>query len=223
MDGTGELLAEFIAALPDWLSAATVSYPKDKFLSYEELPPLVHAAVPKDEPFVMLAESFSTPLALAYAESHPPNLCALIICAGFVRRPVGAWSEPARLIARSWLFRPWPPRWLLKRFLAGEDAPPVLVQRIRSALQSVSPEVICGRVRAALGCDARSSLANVSVPSMYMQGTRDRLLAASCRTEISRLKPDIVLAALSAPHLVLQREPRKAAQIVATFVERLAI
>jgi pimeloyl-ACP methyl ester carboxylesterase len=223
MDGTGELFAEFIAALPNWLAATSVSYPADKFLSYPELLPLVRVAAPKEGPFVMLAESFSTPLALAYAAYHPPNLAGLIICAGFVRSPVGNWSGLARLIARPWLFRLRPPDWFLKRFLTGEDAPPLLVQRIRRALKSVGSEVLDGRVRAALGCDGRNDLASVSVPMMYMQGTKDRLLAASCSTEISRLRPDVALAPLSAPHLVLQSEPRKAAEIVADFVKRLAI
>jgi pimeloyl-ACP methyl ester carboxylesterase len=223
MDGTGELFADFIAALPNGLAATPVSYPRDKFLPYAGLLPLVGAAAPKEGPFVMLAESFSTPLALAYAAGHPSNLAGLMICAGFVRSPVGGWSGLARLIARPWLFRLRPPVWFLKRFLAGENASPDLVQRIRSVLQSVSPEVLQGRLREALGCDARNDLASVSVPMMYMQGTKDRLLAVSCSAEILRLRPDITLAALPAPHLVLQSEPRKGAEIVAAFVERLAI
>src|ERR1700676_3893798 len=105
LDGTGELFANFIAALPESWTATTVAYPSDRFLSYTDLHPFVSAAVPQSDRFVLVAESFSTPLAVRYAATNPRNLAAVIICAGFVGSPVHGWSGAVRALAKPWLFR----------------------------------------------------------------------------------------------------------------------
>jgi hypothetical protein len=43
-----------------------------------------------------------------------------------------------------------------------------------------------------------------------------------CFAEIQRLKQDTILASISAPHFVLQREPRRAAELIAQFVQGTA-
>ena len=219
MDGTGQLFAGFLAALPDTFTATAVAYPADKFLSYPELHPFVSAAAPKDERFVLLAESFSTPLALEYAASSPPNLTGLIICAGFVSKPIAVWSQLAKAVARPWFFRLRAPRCILEYFLVGRDAPRSLIQKLRQVLRFVSPAVLSGRLREALNCDARSALARTRVPLMYVQATQDKLLAESCINEMKRIKPDILFVQVDGPHLLLQREPQKVANIVSTFVQ----
>jgi pimeloyl-[acyl-carrier protein] methyl ester esterase len=221
LDGTGQLFADFLAALPVTLIATVVSYPPERFLSYADLLPFVSAAAPRAEPFALLAESFSTPIALRYAVTNPPNLAAVVICAGFVFKPIGGWSWIVKRVAKPWIFRLRPPRRILEDFLIGSNAPQALIQKLRQALRIVSPAVLSRRVREALDCDARNDLARTTVPIMYMQAAHDRLLAEYCRTEIFRMRPDITCAVVQGPHLILQREPQKAANLVATFVGQL--
>jgi pimeloyl-[acyl-carrier protein] methyl ester esterase len=158
LDGTGELFADFIAALPESWTATTVAYPSDRFLSYKDLRPFVSAAVPQSERFVLVAESFSTPLAVWYAATNPHNLAAVIICAGFVGSPVRRWSRTVKAIAKPWLFRLKPPRAMAEYFLLGQNAPPDLLQKLRRALHRVSPDVLSGRVLEVLDCDERDDL-----------------------------------------------------------------
>jgi pimeloyl-[acyl-carrier protein] methyl ester esterase len=124
LDGTGELFVDFIAALPESWTVTTVAYPSDRFLSYTDLRPLVSAAIPQSERFVLVAESFSTPVAVWYAATNPQNLVAVIICAGFVRSPVRRWSGTVKALARPRLFRLKPPRTIVEYFLLGQNAPP---------------------------------------------------------------------------------------------------
>jgi len=56
---------------------------------------------------------------------------------------------------------------------------------------------------------------------MYIQAESDRLVRAGCFSEVQRLRPDTVLASIPGPHLVLQREPRKAAEAIVRFIHRL--
>jgi hypothetical protein len=73
----------------------------------------------------------------------------------------------------------------------------------------------------ALNCDARNALARTTVPLMYVQAMQDKLLGNSCVGEIKRIKPDMFIAQVAGPHLLLQREPQKVASVVATFVQEL--
>jgi pimeloyl-ACP methyl ester carboxylesterase len=224
LDGTGELFSDFLAALPPTLAATTVVYPTQRFLSYHELFHLVATMVPKAEPFVLLAESFSTPLALGYAATNPPNLAGVVVCAGFVRNPFAGWSPVVKAVAQPWIFRMKPPRFVLEYFLIGKNAPPVLIQKLRRVLQSVSPEVLSRRVQAVSECDAGNDLARTTVPVMYLKAANDRLLAARCSADFLRIKPDTFCVEVTpAPHLLLQREPEKTAELVTAFVQKLRV
>jgi pimeloyl-ACP methyl ester carboxylesterase len=86
---------------------------------------------------VLVAESFSAPLAVWYAATNPHNLAAVVICAGFVRNPLHGWSGAVKVLAKPWLFKLKPPRTILEYFLLGQHAPPGLLQSLREALQTV--------------------------------------------------------------------------------------
>ena len=221
LDGTGDLFADFIAALPEPWTAMTVAYPTDRFLRYTELRPFVSAAVPQKERFVLIAESFSAPLAVWYAATNPHNLAAVVICVGFVRNPIHGWSGAARALAKPWLFKLKPPRTILEYFLLGQHAPSGLMQSLRHALQRVSPSVLSGRLQEVLDCDARDELRRTTVPLLYVEATHDRLLSLSCKDEFSQLRPDTVLKSVPAPHLILQREPQKAVTEIMSFISSL--
>ena len=157
LDGTGELFGDFIAALPKSWTTTTVTYPADRFLPYTDLRPFVGAAIPQRERFVLVAESFSTPLAVWYAATNPPNLAAVVICAGFVESPV-RWSGIVKALAKPWLFRLKPPRTIVEYFLLGQNAPSDLFRKLRHAVERVSPDVLSGRVQEVLDCDGRDDL-----------------------------------------------------------------
>ena len=224
LDGSGRLFADFLSALPPSLRTIIASYPTHRFLSYSELLPCVGDVIPSAEPFVLLAESFSSPLAVMFAARHPANLAGLVVCAGFVTNPIRTWSLSflARLLSRPLLFRLPPSEFMLERFLIGADAPVALRVDVCQTLRCVGPSVLARRVHAVLDCDARRDLTRVDVPMLYIQAANDRLVRAESFAEIQRLHSDTILASISAPHLVLQREPHKAAETIVGFIQRLA-
>jgi pimeloyl-[acyl-carrier protein] methyl ester esterase len=223
LDGTGELFSDFVAALPKTIITHTVSYPDHEFLPYVDLRPFVIAAIPRSEPFVLLGESFSSPLAVEFAATKPSNLAALIICSGFVSRPLGAWSSLAKVLAWSWVFKLTTPRFLVEYFGAGRHAPQALIQKARQVRRSVSPKVMSGRTRQVLAYDARLGLAQVTVPILCVAGTEEHLLAKSCLREMMLIKPEMFVARVAGPHMLLQREPRKIAEIISKFMHNLKI
>jgi pimeloyl-[acyl-carrier protein] methyl ester esterase len=222
MDGTGTLFADFVRALPNLFETEVVRYPFDKSLSYAELMNLVQAAAPASEPFVILAESFSTPLAVQYAATHPPNLKGLVLCAGFVSSPVRGWRRFACSLLAPIAFRFPPSRLLAELFLVGRDAPRSLVTAVRSAISSAHPKVLSDRLRGILACDVREAFDRITAPILYIQAQQDRLVHSPCLEEIRHIKPHVEVSTIAGPHLILQREPQKAAAVVARFVQTLA-
>src|SRR5262245_27544256 len=109
LDGTGDLFAHFLSVLPTASSVTVVRYLTDKFLAYDDLVQVVRGSLTQTDPVVVLAESFSTPIAIKYAAMKPPKLAGIVLCAGFVSNPVPRWSWLAKLVARPWLLTlPWP-------------------------------------------------------------------------------------------------------------------
>ncbi len=221
LDGTGQLFADFLAALPTTFTSTVVTYPTNEILSLAELAPFVKSAASRSEPFVLVAESFSTPLALEYAASGPSNLTAIIICSGFVFKPAAHWTQLAKAVARPWIFRLRAPSFILEYFLVGRNAPGALILALRQEIRRVSPDVLSFRVRETLNCDARGALARTSVPVMYVQALDDRLLDEACVTEMRRIKPTMLVERVVGPHLLLQREPKMVADIVSKFVQQM--
>ena len=220
-DGTGNLFAKFVSALPPSLEARIVRYPTDRPLSYADLFSFVVDAIPQSQPFVLLAESFSTPLAVRLAATNPASLKGLVICAGFIKNPLRGWVRYMTSFVQPPLFRIPPPRFVLERFLIGAQAPRELRDEVRRTLRSVAPEVMAFRVRSVMACDATREFARIRVPTLYLQAEQDRLVTKSSFQEIREVKPDAILAVIAAPHFVLQREPNRAADAMAQFVAAL--
>ena len=78
MDGTGELLSDFVAAMAPAFETEVVAYPRDRILGYEALLELVRPRLPVDEPYLLIGESFSGPIAIRLAASKPPRLAGLV-------------------------------------------------------------------------------------------------------------------------------------------------
>jgi pimeloyl-ACP methyl ester carboxylesterase len=221
MDGTGDLFADFIHTLPKTFETRVVRYPRTRHLSYPQLLMLIQSATPPVEPFVLLAESASTPLAIQFAATNPPNLKALILCAGFATSPIRSWKRTLCSILAPALFRLPLPEFIVRRFLLGPNPSRPLLSGVRAAISSVSPSVLSARLRAILTCDARADLAQVTVPLLYLQAKHDRLVPESSLKEMRRIKLQMEVATIDGPHLLLQREPQQAAEIVKRFIRQV--
>lgn len=218
MDGTGELFSEFIAALPESFEAVAVGYPTERFLPYSELETLVRAACPVSEPYILVAESFSTPLAIQYAATNPPNLAGLALCAGFATSPVKGWRRFLGSLLAPLVFRIPLPDLAAKFWLVGADAPASLLTAVHHAISSVQPGVLTQRLRALLASDVRGAMGRIGAPILYIRAEQDRLVSASCVEELRQIRPEMSVAVLAGPHLLLQRRPQRAAEAIVGFI-----
>jgi pimeloyl-[acyl-carrier protein] methyl ester esterase len=223
MDGTGKLFGPLVGQLGTAFDVNVLPYPTDQSLTYSELQHLVQAVIPASEAFVLMAESFSSPLAILCAAQRPASLKAVILCVGFVSSPVRGWRR--FLYSRmAPVFVKWRlPNVAIRFFLAGPDAAPALPTEIRSVISLVKPEVLVHRIRTVLSCDVRTELAEVRVPILYLQATYDRLVGSPCIEEIQQVNPGVIVEKIEGPHLLLRRQPERAAAAIRAFMERIPV
>lgn len=216
LDGTGRLLGGFAAAArQSFESVVVVAYPPDQPLDYAALERVARHALPRATPFVLLAESFSGPIALSIAATPPTNLVALVLSTTFARnpvrllRPLASWTGLAPVRAVPLALMSW---WLL-----GPWATPARRSALNAALRDVSPAVLRVRAAAALRIDVTPCLSHIQVPVLYLRAANDRLILAAAGEEILRGLPQARLIELAGPHMLLQATPDAAARAVIEF------
>jgi len=218
LDGTGRLFTALIGALPAGTRAIPVSYAQRERATLPELVAEVRSALPP-EPYLLVAESFSGPVAIALAASAPPGCAGVVLVATFRRHPLRVPRWASALVTPV-LARIPPPRWLLRWALVGRDAEPALVAALSAAIASVPPAVLAGRLRLLNGVDAGSALRQVQLPVLYLRATQDRVVPAFNARDLARLCPAMQIAAVRGPHLLLQRRPVEALSVIAAWCTR---
>lgn len=214
MDGTGSLFEPLLPLLPAALSTQVISYPPDQRLGYAPLTELVLAQLPRHEPFALLGESFSGPVAAAVAARSTP--VALVLVCSFVTNPHPSLRMLRPLLP--WLPSPGAVMGPLSLALMGAHATPELRTALARALGQVDPAVLKFRAAAALQADARASLAAVRCPVLYLQATQDRVVPRRCLAEVLGVRPDTELSAIEGPHFLLQTQPAACARALASFL-----
>lgn len=218
MDGTATLFRWFVAAMPDEHSCQLVIYDGQRAQRYEELVAEVRAMLlAADEPVLLVAESFSGPIAIALAAAPPPQLRGVVLAASFACSPVPRWL---RALVGSWVFAVPPPVWAVRRYLVGDDADGELVQATLGAIRAVRASVMACRARAVLSVDVREQLRAARVPVHAIHAAHDRLVDRARGWQGVEVP---TLAELPASHAVLQRRPEESAALVAAVASRLEL
>jgi pimeloyl-[acyl-carrier protein] methyl ester esterase len=220
MHGTGRVFAPLLSELPNFIKPVVVSYPPDRPLDYEGHLDLVMATLPNNEPFVLLGESFSGPLALMAAAQRPKGLLGVVLCATFVTFPLSVPPSVLRPFISPLLCRVKTTRLFLLILLGGK-APDWLKKLFSETLANLRPEVLAARVKAVLNLDCTESLRECPVPILALIADRDRLVSKRSSELIRTIRPDVRYASIAAPHLILQCATVQAAAEIADFLNMI--
>ncbi len=223
LDGGGALLADFLDAMRPRFDARALVYPDVPALGYDELVEWVSPQLPTQEPFALIAESFSGPVAIRLAARRPAQLKALVLCASFARAPRPPWSPLGLAALPAWMHAlplRSAPLAAVARMTLGRWSTPQRRQRLRDALEVLHPAVLHKRLGEIARVDARAALAEVTVPTLYLRATADRLVSHDSWDEIRRARPQTQCIALDAPHFLLQARADEAATQIGRWLDR---
>jgi pimeloyl-ACP methyl ester carboxylesterase len=216
LDGTGKLFVEFVKGLGSSVDSLIVAYPKDQPLGYNELEALVLAALPCNQPFILLGESFSGPIAMRIAARSPAGLVAVILCGTFAKNPF-PWLRWARPLA-AYLPLKSLPRWVRAPLMWGSTSPQRAPAQMERAIAGVSPAVIRRRIAALLAVDESAALGRIRMPTLVLRGRGDRVISLAATQWILKTLPGALLAEIDGPHLLLQTRPAECAAVVLKFM-----
>ena len=220
MDGTGLLFRPLLEVLPPDVSARVISYPADQALSYPDLLTAIEGELHSEAAMVLVAESFSGPLALRFAAAHPGRVRAVVLVGSFVSPPGPRWL---RHLAWPVLFRLPIPKAVVRLLILGQGAPESLLVEVKSVIRRVRPEVLAGRSRDIFSVDCAEALRQCAAPILYLAGRDDALVRPSAAAMIASIRPDVTVATLEGPHLLLQLAPQAVWRTIEEFLQERRI
>jgi pimeloyl-ACP methyl ester carboxylesterase len=168
-----------------------------------------------DGDVIIIAESFSGPLAVALAERH--HVAALIFCNSFVVAPR---PSVLRWLLSPFLFKLPIPRFLLRRYMLGRTADEDLLSEVVAAIRSVPAAVLASRLTSVFQVDETVAFARCNAPTLYLRGTGDRLIPEAARLRMAAKRP-IKTSHVPGPHLLLQANPAGAWKAIVEFLDSL--
>jgi pimeloyl-ACP methyl ester carboxylesterase len=199
LDGTGRLFRGFVCSAPSRFATTVHSYPADPSLRLDNLVERLRADI--REPVMIIAESFSGPIAIRLAATLPRMLLALVLVNSFATAPLSRWC---RLLPWSFMFAVRPPIWAVRRYLVGDDT--ALAHEVQDTVSSVSASVLSARVHQLLSLPEPTDRAAIPAPVLCLRGIQDRLVASDLVSP-HVTAPLLQVQERAGPHMLLQAAP----------------
>lgn len=219
LDGTGLVFEPLVKHLSAEIDAQIVRYPADRAISFQQHVDFARKQLPKKKPFVLLAESFSGPVALQLLAEPPNNLVGVIFVATFAHHPSPFLLDAARFLPQKLLLTLFSTT-LCSRFfcLAGASADAINI--FHEALASVSLSVLSQRLQilAELPPPPETAFAK---PCLYLQASNDRLVPSRAVAPLQKHLPQLQVEQLSGPHIILLAQPETGARLINEFITTL--
>lgn len=215
LDGTGELVSEVVEILASEHEVTAIRYAPE-LISYRDLKPAVEEVLPSSE-YIIVAESFSGPLAVMIASQKPIGLRGVVFVATFAKTPMKVPKFLTYLVD----IAPIKSRVLLRLaqpFLMGRWATPEFTKKFKRAVESVPASTMAGRLREVLKVDVVKQLASIEVPTIYLAAINDRLVPARMASDFDS-SPDTFFE-VEGPHFLLQASALEVSKLILDFSAR---
>lgn len=206
LDGSGHLFAAFESCIAgDW-KYRRLNYPADLPASMGAYVAHAERSIGDEQAVVLLAESFSGPVAIHLARRLGNRVKALVLCASFATRPhlLVAWASQW---PEAWLAGAARMRWAIRGFCVGHRAPPPILGAVEAELSKLDGKTIKQRLRMLIAPEAANALAELDIPILLLQPANDRLLDPWAPKRLEELAPGAHIERLDGPHFLLQAEP----------------
>ena len=178
----------------------------------EELPRL------RGQKRLLIAESFSGPLALMLASRRKDEVAGIVLAAGFCDAPM---NPGIALLPLRPLFMVKPPRKALEHFLIGNDASEAEIEALKQTIQSIPSSTLSKRVRAVLEFDEGDAPQLKGLPMLILQAHNDNLIPWEAQQRLEARYPEARTHWIESPHMILQRHPKACLEKIHGFAADL--
>ena len=214
-DGTGELFGPLTAALSPRHRPQVVRYRGER--TFDDYVATVSAALP-DRGAVLIAESFSGPIALAVMARHPEKIRCAVLCATFVESPFHSLTKLARFVPPPLFGLKLGQQAMLRQFCLDDRCEPALMDRALAVIKSIPAIEVSARLNVLSKLRVRTLCGDIRTPTLILRATGDRLVSSSRYEQLIEHLPAATVREVEGPHLLLQARPRDCAQLIDEFV-----
>jgi len=212
LDGTGDLFKPILKKIPKDIRTLVIAYPKDKLLSYKELINYVNTRLPKNEKFIIVAESFSGYIAYKLVEKNHKNLVSIIFVASFLENPRPAILNFLIKVPFQYMLKIPIPLFVLKSIFFTNDTDKSILLNFQQILKSISIKTIAYRIKQIALLNKPLSKINMDV--YYILAKNDKLVPYKVLKLFQKLFNNVQIYSINSGHLVLQSLPLECTDII---------
>ncbi len=220
IDGTGISFEPLGQMLPQDVNVKVIQYPTDKLLSFRETVQCASDQIRSDQQDgIVLAESFSGPVAITLVGSGQLKAKCLILCSTFARSPRPLLFKIITYLPLETLIKLPFPGFLLKHMVEGGQEPADLFLAMWKRVKALVPaKVLVHRLKVINQVDVREWLPKLTIPCCYIQATSDRSVPPSSLFDFTEAIPDLRVKRIRGPHFILQAQPEASLTAIQNFL-----
>jgi len=212
LHGSGRLFEPFIDALNSTYDVSTIELPSGDNQSYEFITEHVRQRLPQNDEFILLAESFSGPIAYKLLLEEVSGIISVVFVATFLTRPSVLTTLASTFLPGFVFRRSFATDLAVKALIIGPDAGADLTAAFWAACEEAGFGVIKKRLKSVASLS--SPIHKISKPCHYLQAERDFLVPGHNYLVFQKHFENIKLYRINGPHLILQSRPGECAKVI---------
>lgn len=214
LHGTSELYEPLVQLLHEQ-EVECISYPHDRPQSYELLTEWLSHHIDWSKPRILIAESFSGPLALMMTAEFPYSVQALVLAASFCASP----SNPnLALLPLRPLMMLRPPKAAIRHFLIGSAASDTETKQLQDLVSTIPSKVMSERIRSILSLESADCPNLKDTPMLILQASEDNVIPWEAQNQLCMHYEHAVTHWIDSPHLILQVCPLECHSLISQFI-----
>ena len=221
MDGTDISFEPLRELLPQDINVKVIQYPVDELLSFDETVQFAKDQIHSDQrDVIVIAQSFSGPVAIALVGSGKLKAKCLILCSTFAKSPRPVLFKILSYLPLELLIRPPFPRFLLKHVVeGGKEATDLFLAMWQRVKPLVPAKTLIHRLKVISQVDVRGWLPKLTIPCLYIQASSDRSVPASSLFDFTETITDLRVKRIKGPHFIIQAQPEESLSAIENFVD----
>ncbi len=217
LDGTGELFNPLIECLADF-SIQIIVLPVGVQQDYAFLVKVITPQLPAED-FILIAESFSGPIAAMLAHENIQALKAMVFIATFLSPPAKPLLTLSQFLPVKLLLSMPGSHFFMKYFLFGAIVDKKKLILFDKVIKALPAKLIKQRLK--ILSDLCFNYEINSLPAIYLQAGDDRLVAEDKYSEFAGYFQNISRIIVPGPHFLAQTQPKKCAKAIQKFIYNL--
>ncbi len=218
MDGTGDLFAPFLEYYPG--PTVVIPLPIGRDQDHRSLAKAIETQLP-NEPFVLLAESFSGGIVPHLLGSNK-NIQGIIFVASFLSSPNRFLLHVAKTLPLTALLKFPGIKLFVQPLLFQNKASKTLYRTFVKSVESIPQEILVKRLSSCLTLSTPTKQ-KFDGPVIYFKAKHDKLINQKKAEEVCQVFSNTKIINLEGPHFLLQTMPESSAKTIRNFTTSIRL